>query len=104
MTYEDAICEWVARRLRGRGHRYARTDVRNVEFAIGEGWHGTDVTPGDPDHVALRCEIRKHGRDGWKQHEEELVSVTPAVLIAECLAIYGADSKLEPHFWGRRVV
>lgn len=104
MTYDEAVQEWVARRLRERGHVYGREDVRNVRFGLGEGWGGSDVTPPEGDFCAFVCELRVRGRDGWASHQENIEHVRPAELIAECLAIYGADPASLPSPMGRRVI
>ena len=85
--YEEAIREWVARRLRGRGHtEFTRDRIRNVRFGIAEGWPGTDVTPGDEDYAALTCEILDGKK--WKEHQENIEYVSPVEVVQQCLAIY----------------
>ncbi len=86
-VYALSIREWVAHQIRGRGHKHTRDDVRNAKFAIGTGFHGTEVTPADEPYEAIVCEVRSPGGSRWHEHEESLEWTSPAQLVCECHAI-----------------
>ncbi len=89
MTHEEAIREWIARQIRGRGHTdVTRDHITNVRYATDVGYGGSDVTPGDSPAAALVCDFHAPGRLEH-EHAEDLEFITPADLVRACLAIMG---------------
>lgn len=88
MTADEAVREWVSRRIRSRGHAHTRDDVRNIRFGIESGWV-SDVTPAEADVPSIACEVRSPGSTYWHEHHEDLDNLSPVLLIEQCLAIQG---------------
>lgn len=91
--YEAAVREWVARKLRERGHDYTRDDVRNVYFGLEEGWPGTEVTPPEEDYAAIRYELLVRGQglrpsSRWAPQAEGIEGIPAVQLVQECFAIW----------------
>lgn len=87
MTHEEAIREWIARKIRARGHKeVTRAHISNVRYAV-EYDYSSDVTPGDDPAAALVCDL-KMPRSVEHEHAETLEHIKPADLVAELMEIY----------------
>jgi hypothetical protein len=85
--YEQAVREWIAGGIRGRGHKATAGEISKVRFGIDHGYEGSDVTPADEPCTSISC--RFHGHD----HEEPIPS--PAQLVVECAQIV-EELRLQP--------
>lgn len=108
-TPEEAISEWIVRQLHRRGEtashsqrewgKVTRDDIRDVRFAVEDGWPGTDATPGDPDYPVVRFELHwekswRSQKDGWI--EDTVGTPDPVTLIRECLALFEEGDDMAP--------
>lgn len=88
MTHEEAIREYIARRLSGGELGViTRDSIRSVRFGVGDGWGGSDVTPGEPDWAAVEFKVLRRG--DWVT--DRLPVTSPADLVRDCLAVYEED-------------
>jgi hypothetical protein len=76
--YAEAVKEWVCRRDSAAKDRGEITDI---QFGVGEGWGGTDVTAGDPDYAAITYKLR------GAEVVMAIDHVLPVQIVQECLAI-----------------